>query len=164
VVKRRQTVQDPHVYDRPVELDPLLQDDVDYLIRTLRVRQVQVIERMLADVGLALSAWYPLSLLASEDGLSQRELGLRLGLKDAAIGKATESMEKAGLVVLRADTRDRRKILVFLTPKGRKSAEKVIEQRHQILAEMLAGFSKSEVAAFKSVLMRSYANLGKLLK
>jgi DNA-binding MarR family transcriptional regulator len=161
--KRSKSVQGPHDYNGPVQLDPLLQDDLDYLIRTLRFRLVQVIEKMLGNMGLALSAWYPLSLLAGEDGISQRELGLRLGLKDAAIGKAVESMEKEGLVVRQADTRDRRKILVHLTPTGRKTAQKVIDQRRQILTTVLAGFSTSEVSAYQDMLKRSHANLTKFL-
>ncbi len=90
--------------DKP-QLDPLFSDEVDYLIRMIRMREIYAIELMLEPMGLGLSAWYPLAVLNVEDGMSQRELGLRLNRKDAAIGKAFDALEKVGLVERRNNAR-----------------------------------------------------------
>ena len=144
-------------------LEPRLGNDLDYLVRTLRRRQVQVIDALLANVQLPLSAWYPLVVLQSEDGISQRELARRLHLKDAAIGKSIAAMERDGILRRSPDEADHRKILVFLTAKGRRLAAKVTCLRVELLAAMSAGFSARETETFRQLLQRAYRNLGSLL-
>lgn len=141
------------------ELDSGLAEGLDYLIRTLRRRQVGVIERLLQPLELPLGAWYPLIVLGREDGISQRELGKRLGLKDAAIGKAIDNLERAGLLLRTSDETDRRKFLVLLTPKGRKLASQVSALRNDVLGLLHKGFTDKEVALFRSFLQRAHQNL-----
>jgi DNA-binding MarR family transcriptional regulator len=144
-------------------LEPLLSNDLDYLIRMLRFREVSVIDAFLDSLGLSLGSWYPLIFLHSEDGISQRELGNRLNLKDASIGKAIDVMEEAGLLLRAADPGDRRKSLVFLTAKGKNMAEDVLRHRSNLLETMLHGFSSTEAETFRTYLRRTYENLGTFL-
>lgn len=144
-------------------LEPLLRNDLDYLIRMLRFREVSVIDQFLDSLGLSLGSWYPLIFLHTEDGISQRELGLRLNLKDASIGKAIDVMEQAGLLLRAAAPDDRRKSLVFLTAKGKAMAEEVLQHRSNLLETMLGGFSPIEAEEFRGYLRRTYENLGAFL-
>ena len=157
-------VHGPHDYKaHHSALDPLFEGEIDYLIRMIRMREVYAIELMLRPVGLTLSAWYPLAVLHVEDGMSQRELGKRLNLKDAAIGKAIDALESEKLIVRKKDPNDRRKALVCLTAKGRKIAYKVAKQRHEFQSVFVEGFSQKERSLFGSLLERSYDNLEKFL-
>lgn len=142
-----------------VLLDAPLGEDLDYLIRTLRHYQVGVIERMLAGLKLPLSAWYPLVALSMADGISQRELASRIGLKDAGIGKAIDGLARAGLVGRSADEVDGRKSIIALTTKGRRIARKLTRARSLLLDEMQKGFSPDEISRFRGFLTRAYANL-----
>lgn len=149
----------PHdVQAARVSLDPLFVGQIDYLIRMIRIREIRAIEQMLSPMGLTLSSWYPLAVLRDSDGVSQRELGVRLSLKDAAIGKAVDVMERAGLVA-RVVGKDRRKSLVYLTEPGKGIAEQVANKRQELLDVLLDDFSDDEVAQFSSYLERSYSNI-----
>lgn len=151
---------EPHDYEGMQSvLDPTFQGEIDYLIRMIRMREIAVIDRMLEPLGLGLSAWYPLTLLHVEDGMSQRELGRRLNLKDAAIGKAIDALERAGLVSRNQDPHDRRKSLIILTPVGKKTAKKVTNLRKDFLARLLDGFTDEEREHFISMLERVYRNI-----
>ena len=154
----------PHKYQvTHPSLEPLFQGEIDYLVRMVRIREVRAVEVMLVPLGLSLSAWYPLAVLRVLDGMSQRELGNRLDLKDAAIGKAIDAMEEAGVVQRKADPNDRRKGLVFLTKAGKSLAEQVAAKRRQFLQAVVKGFSEQEVALFCKFLERSYLNIDKFI-
>lgn len=153
--------REPHDYksDRPA-LDSLFSGEIDYLIRMIRMREIYAVELLLEPVGLTLSAWYPLAVLRVEDGMSQRELGSRLNLKDAAIGKAIDALERAGLVERRKDAADRRKALVCLTKEGKKISEAVAGMRDQFQTVVVSGFTAKEQATFRDLLERCYQNIG----
>src|SRR3546814_10744095 len=91
--------------------------------------------------------------------MSQRELGNRLDLKDAAIGKAIDAMEKVGVLERRADSQDRRKALVYLTKSGKLLAKKVATRRQKFLDALVDGFSEQEVGQFTGFLERCYINI-----
>jgi DNA-binding MarR family transcriptional regulator len=156
----------PEPHDRtapnPV-LDPLFQGEIDYLVRMIRMREIYAIELMLEPVGLTLSAWYPLAVLRTEDGMSQRELGARLNLKDAAIGKAIDALERSDLIVRKKHATDRRKSLVCLTDEGKKISEAVSQMREHFQSMIVEDFSADEKDAFRNLLERSYENIGKFI-
>ncbi|WP_156680784.1 MarR family winged helix-turn-helix transcriptional regulator [Sphingomonas profundi] len=152
--------REPHDYKTASSaLDPLFRREIDYLIRMIRMREIYAVELMLAPIGLSLSAWYPLTVLQLEDGMSQRELGLRLNLKDAAIGKALDALERAGLVIRKKDKTDRRKALVFLTSKGKTASKQVAKMRAKFQAVAVGGFSEAEKEQFRDMLEKSYYNI-----
>jgi DNA-binding MarR family transcriptional regulator len=154
----------PHKYQAThPSLDPLFEGEIDYLVRMVRIREVRAVEVMLDPLGLTLSAWYPLAVLRVLDGMSQRELGNRLDLKDAAIGKAIDAMEEAGVVQRKADPNDRRKGLVCLTKSGKLLAEEVAAKRRQFLQAVVQGFSDKDVQQFSKFLERSYMNIDKFI-
>jgi DNA-binding MarR family transcriptional regulator len=154
------SVSGPHKFHSTHSaLEPLFKGDIDYLVRTIRIREVRAIEIMLSQLGLAVSAWYPLAVLRAQDGMSQRELGHRLDLKDAAIGKAIDAMERVGVLERRADSQDRRKALVYLTKSGKLLAKKVATRRQKFLDALVDGFSEQEVGQFTGFLERCYINI-----
>jgi DNA-binding MarR family transcriptional regulator len=156
--------REPHDYKafNPI-LDPLFKGEIDYLIRMIRMREIYAIELMLEPVGLTLSGWYPLAVLRVEDGMSQRELGIRLNLKDAAIGKAIDALERAGLILRKKDANDRRKALVCLTDEGNKISKKVAKMRKNFQSVVFDNFSDNEIDIFRDLLERSYENIGKFI-
>lgn len=155
---------EPHDYQakKPI-LEPLFKGEIDYLFRMIRMREIYAIELMLQPLGLTLSAWYPLAVLRVEEGLTQRELGSRLNLKDAATGKAIDALERAGLVTRENDPTDRRKALVCLTDEGRKIAKTVGKMRKDFQSIIVDGFSDKERETLRELLERSYENIGKFI-
>lgn len=156
--------REPHDYKahKPL-LDPLFSGEIAYLIRMIRMREIYAIELMLEPVGLTLSAWYPLAVLCVEDGISQRELGSRLNLKDAAIGKAIDALERTGLLTRQKDSSDRRKALVFLTNEGKKIGKTVAKMRKDLQSVVVDGLTDKEIDTFRELLERTYNNIGKFV-
>lgn len=152
--------REPHDYRaNKSTLDPLFKDEIGYLIRMIRMREIYAIELMLGPLGLTLSAWYPLAVLRVEDGMSQRDLGIRLNLKDAAIGKAIDALEKAGLVLREKDLQDRRKALVLLTENGKKAGRQVARMQKKFRAALVDNFSQDEQVLLQQMLERMYTNI-----
>lgn len=151
---------EPHeIGSVPTPLEPLFAGDVDYLFRQIRLAEIRAIESLLRPLGLARSAWWPLAVLREADGMSQRELARRLNLKDAAIGKSVDAMEKAGIVFRGTDATDRRKALIGLTPEGKKLAAKVGKLRSRLLDITVDGFSDKDLRTFRSLLATAYDNV-----
>jgi DNA-binding MarR family transcriptional regulator len=162
--RRSTDLTGPHKYQAThASLEPLFKGEIDYLVRMIRIREVRAVEVMLAPLNLMLSAWYPLAVLRVLDGMSQRELGNRLDLKDAAIGKAIDAMEESGVIQRKGDPNDRRKALIFLTKAGKLLAEEVANKRQQFLRAVVEGFSEKEVEQFSKFLQRSYLNVDKFI-
>ena len=63
------------------------------------------------------------SALWDEDGLNERELSQRVGMMEPTTVTALNSMERRGLVERVRNPHDRRKVNIYLTPKGRSLRE-----------------------------------------
>ncbi len=162
--KRSTDLSGPHKYQAThPSLEPLLEGGIDYLIRMLRIREIRAVEVMLDPFGLTVSAYYPLAVLRVSDGMSQRELGTRLDLKDAAISKAIDAMEESGMLERKWDPNDRRKALVYLTKSGKLVAEEIASKRQQFLQALVEGFAEKEVVQFRHFLERSYLNIDRFI-
>ena len=86
-------------------------------------RAAKAFSRALADRlaahGAHLGQWAVLVFLWERDGQSQGELSRRVAIEDATMVRTVDRMERDGLVRRVRDARDRRRVNVFLTDKGR---------------------------------------------
>jgi DNA-binding MarR family transcriptional regulator len=73
---------------------------------------------VLADVGLALSEFAVLALVQRFGGISQRAVGDRLGLSDAAVSRIATMLEGRHLISRRQDLRSPRRRALYLTGTG----------------------------------------------
>ena len=132
---------------------------VGYQVRaTNRAFQTRLRESV-EPFGVSQGMWYFLRLLWQEDGLTQRELGRRIGLMDPTAFAALSAMERRGLVRRAKDPSDGRKIKVFLTAHGKSLREDMLPLAHEINAEGLRGLTRGEIAALLRLLKKIEANL-----
>ncbi len=132
---------------------------VGYQVRaTNRAFQTRLRERV-EPFGVSHGMWYFLRLLWQEDGLTQRELGRRIGLMDPTAFTALSAMERRGLVTRAKDPSDRRKIKVFLTAHGKALREEMLPLAHEINGEGLRGLARDEIATLLRLLKKIEANL-----
>src|SRR6187401_2347818 len=89
----------------------LIKDATPSLARALQVR--------LAAHYVSFGHWTFLRILWEGDGISQRELSDQAGVMEPTTFSALKAMERLGYVVRRQVGKDRKKVFVFLTPKGR---------------------------------------------
>ena len=102
--------------------------------------------------GMAVPVWRVLSTLSDGDGLPVTELAKVTLFKQPTLTKVIDRMSKQGLVERRASERDRRKVLVYITPKGRALLGDLLVRAKQHERDVLAGHSDGEVERLKGAL------------
>jgi DNA-binding MarR family transcriptional regulator len=136
-----------------------LTDSLDFLIRDTRLRLYKYIESRITRLGIPLRVWFPLRALYRSEGITQRELGRLLGYGDAHAGVIVRVMQRHKLVYRQPSRVDRRRINLYLTPEGRKTARLGLRHMRAINARIVAGFSVSEARALQALLARAHDNL-----
>jgi MarR family transcriptional regulator, organic hydroperoxide resistance regulator len=129
----------------------LLSDTVRTMTRTFSAR--------IASHGVGMGIFQFLRVLWEEDGLTQVELADRTRMRGASAAGALHELERRGFVRRIADSHDRRKIRVMLTPKGRQLYDLVMPDIDVTNRAMLAGFDAAEQRVLKSMLHRMRRNL-----
>jgi DNA-binding MarR family transcriptional regulator len=88
------------------------------LLRTADMAFNRALREELATHGITFSQFQHLRQLWESDGLTQAELSRRIGIQMASSTTVLDSLEKGGLIRRVRQSRDRRKVNVFITPKG----------------------------------------------
>ena len=112
--------------------------------------------------GLSATEWRVLAALSEHDGVKMTELAELVLFKQPTLTKAIDRMERAELVERRTPTTDRRRTLVHLTERGRRTAAPMLQrvQRHAAAIERLLGETKSR--ELKGALVSLITRLGEL--
>jgi MarR family transcriptional regulator, transcriptional regulator for hemolysin len=153
-VARKPTRQSAEFYENPI-------NSVGYLTRITFRSFSRTLERKTLPHGVSSGQWRFLRVLWNEDGLTQRELSRRVGMREPTTVTAVNSLEKSGLVRRVPSEEDRRKVHVYLTPKAKRLRAKLmpfVEEVNEIAAQ---GLSLAEVATLRRVLLKMMDNLGR---
>jgi DNA-binding MarR family transcriptional regulator len=139
--------------DTPDEALPRFIDDyLSYLLARASHLVSRQFHAQLKPRGMAVPVWRVLSTLSDGDGLPVTELAKITLFKQPTLTKVIDRMSKQGLVERRASERDRRKVLVFITPKGRGQIVDLLARAKQHEREVLAGLTDADVNALKAAL------------
>lgn len=118
---------------------------VGYQIRMTHRALQRYLQAKLEPHGVTLGMWYYLRALWEEDGLTQRELSARMETMEPSTLSAIQVMERGGLVRRTRSKSDRRKLHIFLTPKGKRLREKLLPLAREVVDAATANMSSSEV-------------------
>src|SRR5215469_12472481 len=110
---RKRAAKAPQFYATPM-------NSIGYLTRITFRSFSRRLERLTLPYGVSAGQWPFLRQLWVEEGLTQRELSRRVGMREPTTVTALNTMEKAGLVRRAPSKEDRRKIHVYLTPKAKR--------------------------------------------
>jgi MarR family transcriptional regulator, organic hydroperoxide resistance regulator len=124
------------------------EQSIGYQIRTTHRVLQRFLQLKIEPYGVTLGAWYFLRALWHEDGLTQRELADRSGTREPTALIAIKAMEARGLVKRARSKADRRKIHVWLTPRGRKIKEDLIPLAREVVATAANNLKISDVHRF----------------
>jgi MarR family transcriptional regulator, organic hydroperoxide resistance regulator len=133
-----------------------------YLVRDAHRAFQRLLERRIAAYGVTRGQWYFLRVLWSTDGLSQRELSVRVGMMEPTTAIALRSMERARLIRRRRGNDDRRKVRVFLTAKAKRLRDALLTVARGITEEAEHGVAARDLAGFRRVIKRMTANLDRI--
>jgi len=113
----------------------------------------------IAREGVAVGIWLTLRMLWDEDGMTQCELGERVGTNGPTIVMALNSMERAGLGQARAKS-DRLAQDQRLFDRARAKVEnKLWPMAAEVLALSLSGLTRKQVQLLKKMLTQIRENL-----
>lgn len=129
----------------------LVKDATRALVRALQIR--------LAEHKVSFGHWAFLRILWESDGLTQRELSEHAGVMEPTTFSALKAMERLGYVARRRVGSDRKKIFVFLTPKGRLLKNQLVPLAEAVNKIAIRGVKASDVNITRMVLLTIIANL-----
>lgn len=93
-----------------------------------------------------------LFLLDQQDLRSMSELSNILEIDNSAITRMVDRLEKNGLVIRRANPKDRRQYLIGITDKGMQQALKAKDISNAVNDKIKDGFSELEIEVFQRVM------------
>ena len=132
---------------------------VGYLVRDVHRALARALQSRIASHGVSMGQWFFLRALWDEDGLTQRELSQRVGMMEPTTVTALNGMERRGLVERVRNAHDRRKVNIYLTPKGRALRDVLMPCSIDVSREATQGISPLELASTVDVLRRMTSNL-----
>ena len=132
---------------------------IGYLVRDVHRSLARALQSRIASHGVSMGQWFFLRALWDKDGLTQRELSQRVGMMEPTTVTALNGMERRGLVERVRNTHDRRKVNIYLTPKGRALRDVLLPCSLEVNREATQGVSKAELAVAMDVLRRMAVNL-----
>jgi DNA-binding MarR family transcriptional regulator len=131
----------------------LIKDAARALVRSLGIR--------LAEHEVSFGHWAFLRILWEGDGLTQRELSAEAGVMEPTTFSALKAMERLGYVTRRQVGGDRKKVYVFLTPKGRALKYKLVPVAEEVNRLAVAGVAGEDVAATRRILLAIIDNMAR---
>jgi DNA-binding MarR family transcriptional regulator len=131
----------------------LVKDAMRGLMRALQLRQSRY--------SVSFGHWSFLRILWEHDGLTQRELSERAGLQEPTTYAALKAMEKLGYVTRKHMPDSRKKVYVFLTPKGRALRPKLVPLAEEVNAVAVQGLTAEDIATTRRTLLVMIENLAK---
>ncbi len=132
---------------------------IGYLTRIAFRRFSRALEKRTIAKGVTSGQWRFLRVLWQEEGLTQRELSLRVGMREPTTVMALRGLEKSGFVERRPSTEDRRKMHVYLTPHARNLRAALAPEIADVNAVATAGMTADEVRTLKRLLTLVGENL-----
>jgi DNA-binding MarR family transcriptional regulator len=131
----------------------LVKDATRALVRALQVR--------LAEHSVSFGHWTFLRILWEGDGLTQRELSDHAGVMEPTTFSAMKAMERLGYIVRRRRADDRKKVFVFLTPKGRALRHRLVPLAEEVNSIAVRGIVTADVAVIRTALLTVIENLAR---
>ena len=110
--------------------------------------------------GISMGMWMFLRALRQQDGLTQKELIQSAGLMQPGTSAALKQMERRGLVTQTADSEDRRKVRIYLTPRSRALLDRLVPIAAKVRSKATSDFTGKELALLIEMLDRIRTNIG----
>jgi DNA-binding MarR family transcriptional regulator len=139
--------------------DPL--NSFGYLLRISFRSFSRALEKRTNPFGVTSGQWRFLRVLWTKDGVTQRELSRRVGMREPTTVAAVNSLERAGLVVRKKSHFDRRKVHVYLTARAKRLKAKLMPFVAEVNKIGLDGLSPEEVVLARRTLLKVMENFSR---
>lgn len=136
-------------------------DRLAHLVKDATRALVRALGMRLAEHGVSFGHWSFLRILWEGDGLTQRELSEQAGVMEPTTFSALKTMERLGYVARRKLGSDRKKVYVFLTPKGRDLKSCLVPLAEEVNNIAAEGVAAADIATTRAVLLAIIENLAR---
>jgi DNA-binding MarR family transcriptional regulator len=132
-----------------------------YLLRDCYRSFSRALEDRIKPHGIGIGQWFFLRELWEEDGLTQGDLSVRAGMTAPTTVVAIRRMVKDDLVIRKPDRKDRRKVRIHLTEKGRRIRDELLPFAYEVNKVATEGLSQDEIRQFRSIVEQMKKNLAR---
>lgn len=136
-----------------------VQHSFSYLLCTLYRDLMASTEQRTRQAGITAAQWRFLRTLYVEEGVTQRELSRRVGVREPTTLRAVARLEKMGLVARQTVADDRRKVMLMLTDQGREQVSRLLPMVTEVNLVALDGRTPEEEQVLKRLLLSTIRNL-----
>ncbi|HEY6380973.1 MAG TPA: MarR family winged helix-turn-helix transcriptional regulator [Pseudolabrys sp.] len=136
-------------------------DRLAHLVKDATRALVRALQMRLARHAVSFGHWTFLRILWEADGITQRELSEQAGVMEPTTFSALKAMERLGYVVRRRRGGDRKKVYVFLTPKGRALRDKLVPLAEEVNRIAVRGVPAADIATTRALLLAIIENLAR---
>lgn len=144
---------------QPAEYYRIPENSLGYLSRVTFRSFSRALERRTLEYNVSAGQWRFLRQLWREDGITQRELSARVGMREPTTVVALKGLEAANLVRREKSEVDRRKIYIYLTDHAKALEDILAPMNAEIHDLATKGLSDAEVETLQALLRRVIANL-----
>ena len=129
-----------------------LSEHLAYLLAQAN-RQIQrQLDQEFSDEGVPVEQWRILSLLTEKNGRSMSDLTQAALLNHPTLTKMIDRMISNALVYRRADPKDGRRVLIFISEYGRAVNERLNRLASQHQADLVEGYGNRQTEALRRLL------------
>lgn len=115
-----------------------------------------------AAYGLSYSDWRLMAVLGVHPAISASEAGKRTSLAPDKVTRTVDSLVDKGLVLRAPDKKDRRRVVLSLSAKGKRQFQAIDNVRYAIECEMLSELDSSELSVLDGALQKIGALVEKM--
>jgi MarR family transcriptional regulator, organic hydroperoxide resistance regulator len=135
------------------------EDRVAHLVRDLARGFKRALQIRLSEFGVSFGHWVYLRALWENDGITQRELAVQVGLTEPTTHTAITKMLELGYVSRRHREGNKKKQYIFLTADGRALEEKLVPLAQEVNDIAVSGIDSKTVQLIRSGLLDMVRNL-----
>jgi DNA-binding MarR family transcriptional regulator len=134
-------------------------DRLAHLVKDAARALVRALQMRLTHYSVSFGHWSFLRILWEQDGLTQRELSREAGVMEPTTFAALNALESLGYIERRQKPNNKRKVYIFLTPKGRGLKRKLVPLAEEVNEVAVCGVSARDIAIVRHVLLAIIENL-----
>jgi len=132
---------------------------IGYLVRYAHRAFVKALASELAPHGVSPAEWAVFRVLWKNDGYSQVELARRMRIEKASLTDVLLGMERRGLLKRARDGKDKRRVVLTLTAKGRAMRRTLGACATRVNRRATMGIDRESVSKLGNLLAQTTANL-----
>lgn len=151
--------QKNQTFRHPAEYYTNPENSIGYLARIVFRSFSRLLERGTLTHDVSAGQWRFLRQLWREDGITQRELSERVGMREPTTVVALKGLEKAGFITRKKTEDDRRKTFIYLTPHAKKLELVLAPMNAEVHEVATRGMTDAEVETLQALMRRVINNL-----